>query len=78
MANKFNDYFVNIGPSLAKPISYPEGNVNNIDTLLERNTNSMFLKVVEEQEIMDIVRECKNKKSTDYGGIDMTTVEKNN
>lgn len=73
MANKFNDYFVNIGPSLAKKISYLEGNVNNIDTLLEWNTNSMFLKVVEEPEIMDIVRESKNKKSTDY---DMTTVKK--
>ena len=36
----------------------------------------MFLKPVEEIEIVDIVNECKNKTSTDYDEIDMKVVKK--
>ena len=43
--------------------------------LLEGNPYSMFLKAVE-KEILDIVTNCKNKKSTDLNEIDMTLVMK--
>ena len=36
----------------------------------------MFLKAVDEKEILDIVKKCKNKKSTDFNDIDMTLVKK--
>lgn len=37
---------------------------------------AMFLKPVEEKEIIDIVNECKNKISTDYNEIDMKVVKR--
>ena len=36
----------------------------------------MFLKPVEEKEIIDIVHDCKNKTSTDYNEIDMIIVKR--
>ena len=35
----------------------------------------MFLASVEESEVINIVRNCKNKKSTGYDGIDMTIIK---
>lgn len=35
----------------------------------------MFLRKVEENEILELVSKFKNKKSTDWNGIDMTLVE---
>ena len=41
----------------------------------DKNINSMFLNGVNENEILDIVKEFKNKKSTDYNAIDMSIVK---
>ena len=35
----------------------------------------MFLERVEEKEILDIVKNCKNKQSTDFNDIDMSLVK---
>ena len=35
----------------------------------------LFLKAVEDTEIFDIFRKCKNKKSTDFNDIDRTLVK---
>ena len=76
VANKFNDFFVNVGPDLAGRIPDPGTSGEHLDTLLERNPSSMFLKAVDESELLDIVKKCKNKKSTDFNEIDMTLVKK--
>ena len=71
--NKFNDFFVNIGPNLVEEIQDP---VSSSDNLIVRNPMTMFLKPVEEKEIIDIVHDCKNKTSTDYNEIDMIIVKR--
>ena len=52
IANKFNDYFVNIGPKLAKQI---KTNSNSNSTykkyLTTKNLNSIFLRHIEEHEV---------------------------
>ncbi len=73
IANNLNYFFVNIGPKLAEEIpDTPTG----IDNLIERNPMTMFLKPVEEMEIIDIVNECKSKSSPDFNDIDMKIVKK--
>ncbi len=76
VADNFNKFFVNVGSNLAEKISDPGAVEKNMDILIERNPNSMFLKAVDEKEILDIVRNCKSKKSTDYNDIDITVVKK--
>lgn len=44
--------------------------------LLERNPTAMFLCDVDENEILDIVNNCKHKLSTDFNDIDMALVKK--
>ncbi len=75
VADSLNKIFVNVGPDLAEKISDPGTVGKNMDVLMERNPNSMFLKAVKEKEILDIVKKCENKKSTDYDDIDMTVVK---
>ena len=61
-ANGFNDFFVNVDTSLAKYINIPNENTHVLDYLKSENHESMFLASVEESEVINIVRNCKNKK----------------
>ena len=74
IADKFNSFFVNIGPNLAADIRDP-GSIDEDGCLIERNPNSMFIAAVDEQEIIDTVNKCSNKKSTDCNNIDMALVK---
>ena len=68
----FNDFFVSVGPKLAKEIPPPKmGRVNNMD---ERTTDSIFLRKTDRNEIIDIVQNFKNKASIDWNGIDMKLI----
>lgn len=69
VAGSFNQFFVDVGPELANNIPNPGPDGVNVDKLIERNPHSMFLKAAEENEIINIVKKCKNKTSTDYNGI---------
>ena len=75
IANGFNEFFVNIGPSLADKIITPK-NVNIQDYMKDKNVNSLFLHAVDENEIIDTVKNFKNKLSTDCNDIDMTLLKK--
>jgi hypothetical protein len=74
IANKFNEFFVNVGPNLASKIK-PTDNANIFSYLGSSNTNSMFLKPVDNQEVINIISECKNKKSEDCGNLSMKVIK---
>ena len=45
-----------------------------LDYLQGTNSSTMFLAGVLENEVTNIVKSCKNKKSTGYDNVDMVTV----
>ena len=69
IANGSNNCFVDIGQNLigqnlAKNIETPSENVTVDNFIGNRNNQSIFLSSVEESEIINIVNNWKNKKST--------------
>ena len=74
IAEYFNQFFVNIGPSLARTI--PKCNTSFVSYLGDRVEESLFLNPVSEEQILAIVCKCKSKKSKGYDGIDMCLVKK--
>ena len=75
IANGFNDFFVKVGPNLAKCIKKPEVSSYIADYLGSYNRNTIVLNGVEEREITEIVKICKNKKSTGNDNIDMSIIK---
>ena len=75
IANGFNDFFVNIGPSLASKIPVHE-NVKIHDYLNEQNLHTMFLKPVDENEVLNVVNKCKSKTSGDCDGLSMNLLKR--
>ena len=49
VVNSFNEFFVNIGPSLAEKIPDPAVSDVQNDNLIDRNLSSMFLTAVDEK-----------------------------
>ena len=76
IVNGFNDFFINVRPNLARNIRVPNGNISVLDYLQGTNSSTMFLAGVEENEVTNIVKSCKNKKSTGYDNVDMVIVKK--
>ena len=70
------NYFVNVGPKLAKHIIKKHENSHVTHYLRNNNPKTMFLKDVTESEITYIVRNCKNKKSTSNDNTDMSIIKK--
>ena len=58
IANAFNDYFVNIGPTLASQI--PDLGINYRKFMPEQNKMSFFLSPTEESEVKKIIAELKD------------------
>ena len=71
----FNNFFVNVGPNLAKQI-HPVTAGSGPPTVVERNPSTIFFYSTNKQEITDIVQKFKNKTSTDGNGINMTLLKK--
>uniref|UniRef100_A0A8C6M161 Reverse transcriptase domain-containing protein n=1 Tax=Nothobranchius furzeri TaxID=105023 RepID=A0A8C6M161_NOTFU len=72
--DEFNKYFVNIGSKLEEKIIVDEIQTDATE-YVERNKKSVFLRAVDEKEIYEIVRNMKNKTSTDWNDIDMKTLK---
>ena len=68
IAEGFNEFFTNIGPSLSKKIPFVHGNVNQY---LDRVQNSIFLNPVLPSEIMKII---KNLKDSSAGWDDIRAI----
>ncbi len=75
VVDKFNHFFVSVGPNLAEKIPDPQRTGSNNEEVIERNHSTMFLRAIEEKEIIETVNKCKNKTSTDCHDIDMKTVK---
>ena len=75
IANGFNNFFVNIGPSLAKRIPKCKDSLFT-QFLPDKIEDTMFLQPVTEEEIMQQVKNVKNKKSKDHDQFDMCLVKK--
>ena len=58
IANKFNAFYVNIGPTLARNI--PSGNCEPINYIKKGIANSIFIRPVNENEVVTILKYMKN------------------
>ena len=76
IANGFNTFFANIGKELAAKIDPPLNGTSIHDYLDNKNTQSMFLSPVTEEEVVGIVRTCNSKTSTDSNGMSMAFLKK--
>ena len=74
IANIFNNYFSSIGDELARNI--PPSNKQFVDFLGPSNDNSMFLVPTDRNEIIDIVSNLQNKKSSGFDGINNFILKK--
>lgn len=71
IADGFNNFFANVG-SLASKI----GESNNSTTYIKcLNSSSLYLRGVEENEVISIVHKFTNKRSKDFNDIDMWLVK---
>ena len=66
IANAFNSYFINIGPSVA---SHIVTNVSYKDYLSENHTTTIKMKFVKEEAVDSIINKLKNKTSRGIDGI---------
>ncbi len=73
VVNGFNTFFV--GPDLVKTINDPE-TTEGVDNFQYQNSSSIFLRAVDREEIIDIVKQCKSKSSLDCNNIDMIIIKK--
>lgn len=75
IADAFNDFFVNVGPNLAKKIVEPNDKHGLDEKVINMNPHSIFINSVDEHEILTIVNNLKNKKSTDHTNIDIILIK---
>lgn len=75
IANKFNEYFTNIGLNLASKI--PESNHSYADVISEKYTinHSMYIEPTDEFEVIDISRNLKSNKSAGYDGYSPSIIK---
>uniref|UniRef100_A0A3Q2ZQH6 Reverse transcriptase domain-containing protein n=1 Tax=Kryptolebias marmoratus TaxID=37003 RepID=A0A3Q2ZQH6_KRYMA len=71
IVNEFNNYFVNVGPSLAAKIPI----VKTVSHTVMGCTESIFLDGTDKEEIMNIVKNFANKRSKDWVDMDMMFVK---
>ena len=75
IANKFNEYFTNIGPNLANKITGVKGDVS--DYIKTSYPNSMFVSDTDPQELINFVQALKESSSAGYDGLSPYIVKKN-
>ncbi len=74
IANGFNNFFVNVGPNLAKNI--PSCDDKHFTDFINYNSEStIFLNPTNPTEIYDIIRNLKPKTSFGHDGIDMNVIK---
>ena len=71
IANKFNEYFVNIGPGLAKKL--PDSEITFDKYLTNKNNNNFFIEPATKHEIE--IQNLNSKKSPGYDGISSQVIK---
>lgn len=74
IANNLNEYFVNVGPRLAKKIS--EQSTNYKAYLTNTDNNSTFLDLITEKEVEVEISLLKENNATRYGDLAPKVVKK--
>ena len=73
MANKFNEFFVNVGPDLAKKI--PPSSKRPTDFLKGNFLDSMYISPTNEFEIIDIIRNLRNTNSKGSDDLPLSIIK---
>ena len=76
IANGFNDYFVNVGPSLADNVPATDTQFSQYLSASTNVKNSLFLNPITEMEILQLVAKVKSKKSKGHDELDMCLIKK--
>ena len=76
IANGFNNYFVNVGPSLAENIPATDTYFSHYLPASTKVKNSLFLNPVTEVDILQLVANVKPKKSKGHDELDMCLIKK--
>ena len=74
IANKFNFFFTNIGPNLAKEICVPSRN-NLKNYLLNQNDNNFTFKLIEEDFVSKQIDDLDSQNSTGCDGLSNTLLK---
>ena len=69
-------FFTNVGPNLANDITEPDENISIYDYLGVSIEQSLFMRPVDEEEVITTVTGCTKKRSSDFEDISMDTVAK--
>ena len=75
IVNQFNKYFVNVGHELSKKIHHHIDDEVSLEKLIDLNPQTMFLREVDEREVITAVNECANKTSKDLNDISMMVIK---
>ena len=67
-------FFTNVGPNIANDITDPDENIFICDYLGESIEQSLFMRPVDEEEVITTVTGCTKNKSSDFEDINMGTV----
>ena len=76
IANKFNEFFANVGPNLAKSI--PVSSKRPSEFLKGNFPGSMYLSPTNEYEISDIISKLKNTSSKGFDDIPVNLIKNSN
>ena len=69
-------FFTNVGTNLANGITNPDENISIYDYLGESIGQTLFMRPVDEEEVINTVKGCTKNKSSDFEDISMDTVAK--
>ena len=70
IANEFGQYFSKIGKTYADNIKSPKTSINDYLKVIPRNAKSLYRTPTTEVEIMNLISQLPNKKSSGYDNID--------
>ena len=73
ISSKFNEFFTNVGPNLAKDIPVVENNVTEF--LTGEYTKSMFLTATNKDEIFKLIMNEKSNKSSGYDNLSINVIK---
>ena len=75
IATKFNEYFVNVGPNLAKKIPQHDSAFQNYLTNIPHTAMTMFLNPTNSDEICNIIHRLKGNKSSGHDNISAKVIK---